>query len=344
MGTVRAGLARLDAAILRVACREHRLIGIALLRIVIGFATILYCLADYSNRQFFWGPHSYDSPAVASKLLPHWGFSLFLVSDSQWWFEFLFHATIVVAAVFMVFGGRALTLLQAVMMWSLHFRNQDVLEGGDNLAQILIIFMVFTVSNAYFAPGAKQRRAKLLGDDGPTLRTSLHNLAAYLIVFQTAVLYFTAGYWKITGKVWQDGVAMYYITRLTGFQMSPTFAHWMSNAYLGTFVSYFTIAIELALPFAILSSRPWVRKSNTIALEGLHLGIMAFMGLVCFGLLMIGADCTCLKDEDYRSLGNRARHVKDAVIVRLGLATAAPRTVASSGVLDSASRQEAHHA
>jgi hypothetical protein len=34
----------------------------------------------------------------------------------------------------------------------------------------------------------------------------------------------------------------------------------------------------------------------------MHLGIAAFMGLVCFGLLMIGADCVCLRDEDYRSL------------------------------------------
>ncbi|MFD8718722.1 hypothetical protein ACFV2H_12055 [Streptomyces sp. NPDC059629] len=41
----------------------------------------------------------------------------------------------------------------------------------------------------------------------------LHNLAAFLVVFQTAVLYFAAGYWKITGKMWQDGVAMYYISR-----------------------------------------------------------------------------------------------------------------------------------
>ncbi|WP_329121129.1 hypothetical protein [Streptomyces sp. NBC_01465] len=304
-GWTEAGLARVDAGLLRMASQKNRLIGIALLRIVIGLATVMYCLADYGNRRFLWGPDSYNSIETAKAALSHGSFSLFLVSHSTVWFEIVFHATILVSAVYMVYGGRALTFVQAVLMWSLHNRNQDVLEGGDNLAQILIIFMVFTVSNAYFAPGAKQRRSRLLDHTAPSLPTVLHNLAAYLIVFQTAVLYLAAGYWKITGKMWQDGVAMYYISRLTGFQIWPAYAHLMSNAYVTTAVSYFTIFFELALPFAILSARGWVRKANTLALESMHLGIMVFMGLVCFGLLMIGADCTCLRDEDYRSLKTR---------------------------------------
>ncbi|MEU9101845.1 hypothetical protein [Streptomyces sp. NPDC048361] len=301
-----SGMARLDAGLLRMASRKHRLIGIALLRIVIGLATVMYCLADYGNRRFLWGPDSYNSIETAKAALSHGSFSLYLFSHSTVWFEIVFHLTILVSAVYMVYGGRALTLVQAILMWSLHNRNQDVLEGGDNLVQILVIFMVFTVSNAYLAPGAKRRRARFSEQTGPSVPTVLHNLAAYLIVFQTAVLYFAAGYWKITGKMWQDGVAMYYVSRLTGFQMWPAYAHLMSNAYVTTAVSYFTIFTELALPFAILSARGWVRKANTLALEGMHLGIMAFMGLVCFGLLMIGADCTCLRDEDYRALKSRA--------------------------------------
>lgn len=119
-------------------------------------------------------------------------------------------------------------------MWSLHNRNQDVLEGGDNLAQIVILFMFFTVSNAYFASGAERRRAQMRAQEQPTVSTVLHNLGAFLIVFQAAVLYFAAGYWKITGKVWQDGVAMYYISRVTGFETSATYTHLMNNALVGT--------------------------------------------------------------------------------------------------------------
>ncbi|GAA0926398.1 hypothetical protein [Streptomyces rhizosphaericus] len=315
---LRASTERLDAAVLRFATRKHRLIGTALLRVVIGFATILYCLSDYSKRRFLWGRDSYNSISTAKSALPRWGFSLFLWGHSTVWFEIVFHAVIVVSAAFMIFGGRLLTLAQAVMMWSLHNRNQDVLEGGDNLAQILILFMVFTVTNAYFAPGAKDRRDRMRELERPTTATVLHNLAAFLIVFQTAVLYFAAGYWKITGKVWQDGVAMYYISRITGFQMSATYTHLMSNAMLSTAISYFTVFVELALPFAILSARPWIRKANTLALEGMHVGIMAGMGLVCFGLLMIGADCACLRDDDYRSIARRLRSFKTRIMKRTG--------------------------
>ncbi|MFL4948353.1 hypothetical protein ACJ6WE_13480 [Streptomyces sp. MMS24-I31] len=134
---------------------------------------------------------------------------------------------------------------------------------------------------------------------GATVR---HNPAAFLIVFRTAVLYLAAGYWKSTGKMWQDGVTMYRTSRVTGFEMSSAHAHLMDNAFVGTAVCYFTIFIELALPFAMLSARPWVPKANTVALEGLHVALMGLMGLMCFGLPTIGADCTCLRDEDHRWL------------------------------------------
>lgn len=323
---VRRTGARADALLLRLSVREHRLIGLALLRVVIGFATVLYCLSDYDRREFFWGPHAYYSAEVAHQQLPSWGFSLFLWSDSEIWFQLLFHLTLVVALAFMVFGGRALTAAQAVMMWSLHYRNQDILEGGDNLAQILIIFMVFTVSNAYFAPGAKERRARMRAVEQPRLRVAVHNLAAYLIVFQTCVLYLAAGYWKIVGKLWQDGVAMYYISRDTAFQMWPGYAHLMNSAFVSSAVCWFTIFTELAFPFAVLSARGWIRKANTLAIEAMHLGIILCMGLVCFGLLMIGADCTCLRDEDYRSMARRVRRAGSA-LTRALRPSAAPQGV-----------------
>ncbi|MFD1271345.1 hypothetical protein ACFQ51_03345 [Streptomyces kaempferi] len=48
----------------------------------------------------------------------------------------------------------------------------------------------------------------------------------------------------------------------------------------------------------------------------MHLGIMTCMGLVCFGLLMIGADCTCLRDHDHRAIERRFRSAKDRVAQR----------------------------
>jgi hypothetical protein len=318
---------RIDTLLLRISVREHRLIGIALMRIIIGLATVMYCLSDYDRRLALWGPSAYYSPGVTRTALPAHGFSLFLLSDSRVWFEILFHLVIVVSIAFMIFGGRPLTIAQAVLLWSLHWRNQDVLEGGDNLAQILIIFMIFTVSNAYFAPGARKRRERMLDRETPSLATAVHNLAAYLLVFQVCVLYFMAGYWKVTGEQWQDGVAMYYISHVNGFALSSIYAAAMSNAFIGTAITYFTVFTELAFPFAVLSARAWVRKVVILAIEGMHVGIMVFMGLVCFGLLMLGADSVCLRDEDYRTLQRYAMSARAAVLAGFRRAPTVPAPV-----------------
>lgn len=58
-------------------------------------------------------------------------------------------------------------------------------------------------------------------------------------------------------------------------------------------------------------------------------------GLVCFGL-MIGADRTCLRDEDYRFLRKRAVGVTSRLAQRLrpaGTVGAGPATVSAFAVL-----------
>ena len=50
----RAVTARLDRAIARVACREHRLMGIALLRIAIGVGTVGILLTHVELGEDMW--------------------------------------------------------------------------------------------------------------------------------------------------------------------------------------------------------------------------------------------------------------------------------------------------
>ncbi|MGB5150057.1 MAG: hypothetical protein WBN99_08790 [Mycobacterium sp.] len=139
------------------------------------------------------------------------------------------------------------------MIWSIYLRNQDLPEGGDNLARILLLFMVFTVSNAYLAPGAKRRRATLESTSRRRPAIPLpHNAAARAMLVQIAVLYFVAGYLKATADIW--------------------------------------------------SKRATLRKLVTVSLAGMHLGIMVRMGLVAFGLIMIGADSMILTDHDYQTV------------------------------------------
>ncbi|MGW1502649.1 hypothetical protein ACWCQW_29495 [Streptomyces mirabilis] len=60
------------------------------------------------------------------------------------------------------------------------------------------------------------------------------------------------------------------------------------------------------------------------------------MGLVCFGLLTIGTDCTCVRDEDDRGLGGRAVGVTSRLASRprpAGTVGAGPATVCAFAAL-----------
>lgn len=319
MTIICATATRLDACITRASAGFNRLIGIAILRIVIGIAGVQFYVSDYVHREFLWGPNSYNSLTDASHQLRRGQFSLYFLDDSNVWFNVVFHLGLAAAIGFTIFGGRWLTLVHAVMLWSIYLRNQDILEGGDNLARILMLFMAFTVSNAYFAPGAKQRRVMLESESvqRPVIPL-LHNAAATAMLVQIATVYFVAGYLKATGEIWTNGTAMYYISRIHQFSMFAWYPQAMNNAYLGWAVNYFTIIVEIAVPFVIWSKRATIRKLVTVSLEGMHVGIMVFMGLAAFGLIMIGADSMILTDHDYQTLTGHVRRVTASILGRLG--------------------------
>lgn len=308
MTLVANSLSRLDALIARSTRGHDRLIGMALLRVILGVAGVGYYLSDYGDREYLWGPNSYDSIRDAAQQLQHGSFSLYLLDDSDLWFQFLFHVGLVVAVAFTIRGGRWLTALHAVFLWSLYLRNQDILEGGDNLARIVLIFMVFTVSDAYLAPGARRRRERLQENgSGCPVATLLHNGAVTAMLVQIAVLYFMAGYLKATASMWTNGTAMYYVSHIHQFAMFSWYPRLMDNVYVGWAVDYFTIVFEIAVPFVIWSRRAAIRKFVTVSLEGMHVGIMVCMGLAAFGLIMIGADSMIMTDRDYRNLVEKVR-------------------------------------
>lgn len=191
--TLRSAQQRAQRCIMQASLVRKRLIGLALFRVIGGAAGVLFYLSDYTRRDFLWGPHGYvtisQARAGQSPLL----WSLYFVSGSHWWFEMVFHLGIGVAIAFTVFGGRFLTVLHAVFLWSIYNRNPQILEGGDNLMRICIIFMAFATTNAYFSPGARRRRARAAQVARPSAGTLVHNIAAFLVVFQVAVVYAVAG-------------------------------------------------------------------------------------------------------------------------------------------------------
>jgi hypothetical protein len=302
-----------------LALERRRLIGAAVARVLLGAVSLEIYLASYAQRCFVWGPGgvspfagipaSHDLTS-SHGLLP--SFSLYFLSGDNVWFEAIYHAGIIVAVLFTVLGGRVLTFANWLFLSSLFERVPIPIEGGDRLARILLLFLCLACSDAYFSPFAARRRASLARASTPTLGALCHNVAIFLCVFQTAVVYLWSGLAKLEGARWLDGTAVYYSTRFDAMHFLPQL-DWLTSALvLGALMTYGVLALELLYPILIVL-RP-TRWLAVVLMTGIHLGIAFKMGLFAFSLVMLAANALVLTDEDYRSL---ARWFRQSFAVHL---------------------------
>jgi hypothetical protein len=293
--------------------RMFRLRGLAMGRILIGLAGVNFYVSSYSQRRLLWGPNGYLNTSLfrveAKTLHLH---TLYSLSTSTTYFNALFLAGLLVAGLFTVFGGRTLAVAHAVMLWSIYNRNPGILDGGDNLVRIVVIALPFVVTDAYFSPVAawrRQRLARIAPPHQPRALCLLHNAAVLLITFQIGILYFTAGMWKIAGPLWQDGTAMYYVNRTLDFQF-VSLGWLVTNGIVLTAMSYFAILANIAFPIGLFTRR--LRFVTISFAMVMHIGIIFAMGLTGFGLAMIGADLTCLSDEECETLRALVRKMRSS--------------------------------
>ena len=289
----------------------RRLIGAALLRILIGAAAVNFYVANMRVRGYWFGPRSYNEfvpfgASAWSRLQP----SLYAISRSDVWFNAVFFCGFAVALLFMIYGGRGLAVAHAVFMLSLYWRNQMILDGGDNFASIAVLLLPFLITDAYFSPKAKLRRAALAMSDATNrlrrdVRSAVHNVVAALLVFQTAVVYMVAGYWKLGSANWRAGDALYFVTRVGEFHFSGAFSALLGNVFVAAAMAYFIVIAQITFA-PLVFSRRWAFL-GVAAVAAMHLGIIGGMGLVSFGLTMIGADMLCVGDAHYISVAERAR-------------------------------------
>jgi hypothetical protein len=303
-------LKRSAVSVLRsVASNPRYLVGLSLCRILLGVSTTLYYVSNIPYREFLWGPDSYASFGVFTALTEDKHiFSLYALSDSTTWFHVMYFTGMAASLAWTVFGARSLTLMHVVFMTSIFHRNYTMWEGGDALTGIVLILLLGTTVNAHFSPVAGRVRSRLQRRAGePHLRTSLHNTAVVLIVFQACVTYTVSGLWKVAATQWQEGTALYYISHVWQYTYSSAFPQVMDSLLLTTFVTYFAIIVQLLVVPAVITSRRWFREVVVLAIAGMHIGIMAGMGLMTFGFAMMAIDAVILRDGDYQALLRRIR-------------------------------------
>jgi hypothetical protein len=302
---------------------RHRTIGAVILRVCLGFNTLVMYALHFPQRAFIWGDQGVIPLAVNSTFLQmRHSASLYDISGSDQVHAVIFLAGIFVTGLFTVgFQTRVTSVLFFIFTFSLYARNEIVLDGGDNLLILVAFFLMFVDVSGKYIPG----RADEAPPQNPYISV-VHNLGIGAIILQICILYFTSAWAKMMGHMWQDGTAIYYILRSSEFNLSPLTDALVRNDVLETLLTYGTILLQIGFPFVIWHRTlkyPWILGAFSF-----HVGIAYFMGLVWFSLTMLSCEFILIGDQAYVKAGRYLRpRIDRALLAARQRISAKPRAV-----------------
>ena len=297
-----------------VTAKQHNTRSFSSLRIIYGIGLLIFLVPNIPDRSLIWGPASFWVNPEA-KRRGYFTFDLLISKSDPLLFDIGFFALLALVLLFLVgFQTRIVTVLMLVMLVSIQSNNGYVLNGGDTLYRITLLFLVFANLGQHWSVDAWIRRRRLERRAGRAsfsvvpeyVRNAAHNASLVLCCFQIIVVYFVSGIWKLKGEDWVSGEALFYALRIDAFMAYPAINEllWQSSLfiYIATFIALWT---QTLFPLAVMW-RP-TRIFVLVALVFMHLGIAVLLGLWPFSLAMIALDMLFIRDSSWVAVG-RAVH------------------------------------
>lgn len=280
--------------------KKHMLIGTSILRISFGLLILYMYLIHYAQRRFLWGPNGMQNhDSLRDQMTLTSNFSLYQLSDSMVYFEVIFHLGILFALLFTVgFMNRTVAVLNFLFLWSLQHANVLILDGGDNIMRIILLYLIFANTASHFSIDRTRKIGKI--SKPKPLSNALHNLAVLASILQLCLMYLSSGLHKVMGEMWTNGTALYYILQV-GEYTHPFFQTIISSSEIILMIgAYSAIFIQLSFPFLLLNRyTKYLAMFNIVAL---HIGIAVVMGLFTFSAAMITMQLLMLSDREYQKV------------------------------------------
>lgn len=227
---------------------------------------------------------------------------------------------VLIALIYLCFLVGIHTRIFHVLSWlcliSLQVRSDVVANGGDFVFSHLVLWTAFLPLGAAFSLDAR----RLARAGKPSLRSPHVSWAFLVVLAQLAVIYYFNAVHKL-GETWKDGTAVYWLAHQE--RIVTWFGLWMrENLPLWVFrgLTYFSLVIEYALPWLILSplGRPWTRRIALLSGVALHLGIAVVANVGLFSFVMITYLTLLISTEDWDWIRSKlaARRGDSAPLVR----------------------------
>ena len=171
------------------------------------------------------------------------------------------------------------TRLAALAVWGLHtllLAGHSTSYGVDTLAHVFLFYLL--IAPCGDAISLDRLTGRSMGGASTSARISLR-----LVQLHLCLLYFASGLEKASGVQWWNGDAIWRSLMLPTYRQYDF--SWMASVpSAAVAMGVGTLILEIGYPFFI-----WKRPTRgvwVLGIVGLHLGIVLFLGLTVFGLLM----------------------------------------------------------
>ena len=248
----------------------------------IAYAAILFvdCAGYLPFVNMWWGTEGAVPFDVARTLIDPDTLTIFTWlprSDALLWVCFgIFTAQVLALLV----GYKSRFQAICVYIWLVSFQHRLHLinDGEDTVLRIFGFLLIFMPIGRWMSI-----------DSGANLTGLVPKAPAWplrLVQFQTALVVLCAGWEKCLGPFWQNGSAMYYVTRLNDlYGRFPVPDALLNSMPALEAMTWATLVVEIALPLLVWF-RP-LRFPVVVAAVGFHLSIKYQMNLFLFQWLMI---------------------------------------------------------
>jgi hypothetical protein len=230
--------------------------------------------------------------AMISRLLEALGLPLIL--------PYLYPLALVTFAI--GYRTRLSTAIVLLLNSYLYWRNIYVVSGAEDLARLLLIWCLFLPLNRYWSVDAAL-------DPQPRERP-YPALPFVALRLQVISLYVFSGLFKLAGARWLDGSAVSMVLTDNMFGATPA-GLYLADHFSGllVFVTYATIAFQLALPFLVYS--PWyndlTRAIALAAMAAMHASFLFFLNIGAFPFISLATLILLVPDSWWDRLLARRR-------------------------------------
>ena len=270
---------------------------LAMCRIVNGFIAFVCAAMLFPDRFIWFGDRGLVSPrtAIAINDVPvtslfHWtGDVEPLVTPLL---VLMMIAGLTLTAGFFTRTSAAIVFL---VLMALHHRTSMILSGADMLLRINALLLAFSHAGASLSVDARR---------DPRPRPLQPPWAQRLMQIQLAIVYAGTMIWKLHGRPWIDGTAVYYVMTIGDFQrwQHPTI---FLPLVVSKIVTWSTLVIEAAAA-TLIWFKPF-RMPVLVAAILMHVSMEIALNVPMFQWLMVGSLLLFIEPAEVRRGWQRVR-------------------------------------